>query len=81
MADKIEGGSKGSLSIHITEPPGRAGDKPDFSHIKIPKAGETRCPDLDTKAEDMRDMAYKIVRILDRNGKAVGPWADFVGDD
>ena len=26
-------------------------------------------------------MAYSIVRVLDRNGNAVGPWADFLGDD
>ncbi|GLQ17030.1 3-methyl-2-oxobutanoate dehydrogenase (2-methylpropanoyl-transferring) subunit alpha [Maritalea porphyrae] len=81
MADNKESGHKGPLSIHIPEPPGRPGDKPDFSHIKIPKAGETRCPDLDTKAEDMRDMAYSIVRVLDRKGNAVGPWAEYLGDD
>ena len=38
MAEISGGGHKGPLSIHIPEPPGRPGDSPDFSHIKIPKS-------------------------------------------
>jgi 2-oxoisovalerate dehydrogenase E1 component alpha subunit len=35
------------LSLHVPEPSSRPGDKPDFSHISVPKAGTTRKPEID----------------------------------
>ena len=67
----------GPLSLHVPEPVVRPGDEPDFSHIEIPRAGETRCPAIDVDAADIKDMAYSIIRVLNRNGEAVGPWAEF----
>jgi len=69
------------LSIHIPEPGVRPGDEPDFSHVEIDKAGSVRCPPIDAAAADIKDLAYSIVRVLSRSGEAVGPWADFLGDD
>ena len=69
------------LSLHVPEPAIRPGDEPDFSHIEIPRAGETRCPPIDVDAADIKDMAYSIIRVLNRNGEAVGPWAAFLEDD
>lgn len=62
------------LSLHVPEPGCRPGDTPDFSDLKIPKAGAVRKPDIDASAESMRDMAFSIVRVLNKEGDAVGPW-------
>jgi 2-oxoisovalerate dehydrogenase E1 component alpha subunit len=64
------------LSLYVPEPGCRPGDEPDFSDFVIPKAGEARKPGVDTDAHAMRDMAFSIVRVLNKNGEAVGPWAD-----
>jgi 2-oxoisovalerate dehydrogenase E1 component alpha subunit len=63
------------LSLHVPEPECRPGDTPDFSGFEIPKAGAAPRPALDTAPEDMRDMAFSIVRVLNKSGEAVGPWA------
>ncbi|MCB4825019.1 thiamine pyrophosphate-dependent enzyme [Roseicella aerolata] len=62
------------LSLHVPEPPVRPGDKPDFSRMTIPQAGRTRRPPLDTPAHDIHDLAYSVIRVLNRQGEAVGPW-------
>ncbi|ADP95825.1 thiamine pyrophosphate-dependent enzyme [Marinobacter adhaerens] len=62
------------LHLHVPEPPARPGDKPSFSHLVIPEAGETRKPDVTDSESDMRDLPYGLVRVLDDNGAAIGPW-------
>lgn len=68
-------GEHGPLSLHVPAPPVRPGGKPDFSHITIPRAGDARCPPVDAAAHDIQDLAYSIIRVLNRHGEAVGPWA------
>lgn len=68
------------LSLHIPAPSGRAGDKPDFSHLRLPAPGETPRPDIDTPPEQMRDLAYGLIRVLDE-GRAVGPWAPAIAPE
>lgn len=63
------------LSFHVPDPGLRPGDTPDFSHVKIPQAGSVRRPEVDESPADMRDLAFSIIRVLNRNGQAVGPWA------
>jgi len=63
------------LSLHVPEPSGRPGDVADFSHVSIARAGETTKPSIDVDPALIRDHAYNIVRVLDRNGDAVGEWA------
>jgi hypothetical protein len=63
------------LSLHVPEPEYRPGDQPDFSRVAIPQAGEVRRPEIDESPENMRDLAFGIIRVLDPDGKAVGPWA------
>lgn len=70
-----------NLSLHIPEPEVRPGDNPDFSGVEIPPAGSVRRPDIDEKPEDLRDLAYTIIRVLNRKGEAVGPWAESLSDD
>jgi 2-oxoisovalerate dehydrogenase E1 component alpha subunit len=65
----------GRLSFHVPAPAVRPGGTPDFSDVKIAPAGEVRRPDVDVAAEDIRDLAYSIIRVLNREGEAVGPWA------
>ena len=62
------------LSLRIPEPRFRPGEHADFSGLKIPEAGETPRPEIDTSPMDMRDLAYGLVRVLTKDGEAVGPW-------
>ena len=62
------------LSLHVPEPECRPGDRPDFSEFVIPRAGAVRRPEITTPPEEMRDMAFSIVRVLNKEGEAVGPW-------
>ncbi len=63
------------LSLHVPEPAVRPGGQPDFSNVKIAKAGRRSPSAVDAAAEDIRDLAYSIIRVLNRDGEAVGPWA------
>ena len=48
---------------------------PDFSSVHIPRAGSVARPAVDADPEAIRDLAYSIIRVLNRDGEAVGPWA------
>lgn len=62
------------LRLHVPEPPARPGEEADFSHIDILPAGVTLRPDSAADSSTMRDLAYGLVRVLDDEGNAVGPW-------
>ncbi|MFM9978365.1 MAG: 3-methyl-2-oxobutanoate dehydrogenase (2-methylpropanoyl-transferring) subunit alpha [Sphingomonadaceae bacterium] len=62
------------LALHVPEPRYRPGDTADFSDIVVAPAGETPRPDSATDAGTMRDLAYGLVRVLDDDEQAVGPW-------
>jgi 2-oxoisovalerate dehydrogenase E1 component alpha subunit len=69
------------LSFHVPAPAVRPGGTPDFSDVRISRAGEVRRPEVDAAPEDIRDLAYAIIRVLDRDSEAVGPWAGLLDDD
>lgn len=69
------------LRLHVPEPECRPGDTPDFSNVRIPEAGAVRRPAIDEDPEEMRDLAFSIIRVLKRDGTAVGPWAETLGPD
>src|SRR6478735_2244955 len=69
------------LSLHVPEPAVRPGGTPDFSDVKISPAGEVRRPEVDVASEEIRDLAYSIIRVLNREGEAVGPWAGMLSDE
>jgi 2-oxoisovalerate dehydrogenase E1 component alpha subunit len=69
-----------ALQFHVPEPAVRPGGAPDFSNVAIPEAGSVRRPEIDADSESIRDLAYSIIRVLDRNGNAVGPWAGASSD-
>ena len=62
------------LSLHVPEPPARPGEEADFSHIRVLPAGETPRPEPAAAPDALRDMAYGLVRVLDDDARAVGPW-------
>jgi len=62
------------LELYVPEPKFRPGDDADFSDIDVPPAGETRRPDTAVHHGEMPDLAYGLVRVLDDEGKAAGPW-------
>lgn len=70
-----------SLSLHVPEPEVRPGDTADFSRVVIPKAGEIRRPEVDEDPENIRDLAFGIIRVLNREGEAVGPWDPDLSED
>ena len=63
-----------ALALHVPEPDARPGDEIDFSHIHIPPAGSVARPDIAADASAMRDHPYTLIRVLDEEGRAVGPW-------
>lgn len=71
----------GPLSLNVPEPAVRPGGRPDFSYLTIPEAGSVRRPDIDVAPEEIRDLAYTIIRVLDAKGEAVGPWAGGLDDE
>jgi 2-oxoisovalerate dehydrogenase E1 component alpha subunit len=73
--------AKAGLSLLVPEPACRPGDTPDFSGFEIPKAGAAPRPPIDVDPEDIHDLAYSIIRVLDKKHEAVGPWADILSDD
>jgi 2-oxoisovalerate dehydrogenase E1 component alpha subunit len=72
---------QGSLRFHVPEPAVRPGDTPDFSNVVVPEAGSVRRPAIDADPESIRDLAYSIIRVLDRDGAAVGPWAGLLSPE
>jgi 2-oxoisovalerate dehydrogenase E1 component alpha subunit len=62
------------LQLHIPTPPARPGEPATFDHIVIPAAGSVRRPAISTPEAQMRDLPYALVRVLDDEGSAVGPW-------
>jgi 2-oxoisovalerate dehydrogenase E1 component alpha subunit len=63
-----------SLRLHIPEPKHRPGERADFGDLRLPRAGAVERPPIDSSAFAMRELAYALIRVLDDDGKAVGPW-------
>jgi 2-oxoisovalerate dehydrogenase E1 component alpha subunit len=63
------------LRLHVPEPSGRPGHETDFSYLHISPAGEVARPPIDVSAAETSGLAHSLVRVLDDDGRAVGPWA------
>jgi 2-oxoisovalerate dehydrogenase E1 component alpha subunit len=66
---------KGRISLHVPNPPARPGQTPDFGTLRISPAGTVRRPEIEADSRDIRDLADAIIRVLDDDANAVGPWA------
>ena len=62
------------LALHVPEPPFRPGDTPDFSNIRVPDAGSVPRPDTAADPAETHPLTTSLVRVLDENHRAVGPW-------
>ena len=62
------------LRLHVPEPTGRPGQLTDFSYLHLSPAGAVRRPQLDTPVQKTGDLCYALVRVLDDDGQAKGPW-------
>lgn len=60
--------------IHVPRPPARPGEPADFSYLKTSPAGAVPRPDVNVPALDTERMATAMVRVLDDQHRAVGPW-------
>jgi 2-oxoisovalerate dehydrogenase E1 component alpha subunit len=67
--------------FHVPAPKARPGEAPDFSNVKVPPAGHAPRPDPTTPEPQMRELAFDLVRVLDDEGKAVGPWAPEIPEE
>ena len=63
-----------ALELYVPEPQARPGDDADFSHIEVPPAGSVARPDITVSPDAIRDLPYTLIRVLDDEGKAAGPW-------
>ena len=63
------------LRLHVPEPTGRPGQATDFSYLRVSAAGEVPRPAVDIAPSHTGTMAWKLIRVLDDAGRAVGPWA------
>jgi 2-oxoisovalerate dehydrogenase E1 component alpha subunit len=68
-------GHQPQLHLHVPEPTGRPGQATDFSYLRVSAAGEVQRPAIDIKPSHTGTMAWKLIRVLDAEGRAVGPWA------
>ncbi len=69
------------LRLKVPEPPARPGEAPNFDNLMLSDAGAVRRPDTDTAPGEMRDLCYSLIRVLDDDGVAQGPWAPTVSPD
>ena len=69
------------LTLHVPEPAVRPGGTPDFSSVGVPRAGSVARPEVNADPESIRDLAYSIIRVLNRDGKAIGPWGGLLNNE
>src|SRR3954466_13987453 len=81
MKDRPERPNRPALSLHVPEPGARPGDAVDFSHIDIPAAGSVRRPATHAAASETHDLVTTLVRCINDEGKAVGPWDSYLDPD
>ncbi|MEZ6023529.1 MAG: thiamine pyrophosphate-dependent enzyme [Hyphomonadaceae bacterium] len=77
-AQEVQRPKSNALELHVPAPRARPGDQPDFSGWRFPEPGETPRPDVETPAVELREFAYGLIRVLDMEGNALGPWTPHI---
>ncbi|MFA7586990.1 MAG: 3-methyl-2-oxobutanoate dehydrogenase (2-methylpropanoyl-transferring) subunit alpha [Novosphingobium sp.] len=62
------------LRLYVPEPRFRPGDQVDFSDLVIPPAGAQPRPDENCQAAETHPLCNDLIRVLDEDHRAVGPW-------
>ncbi len=60
--------------LHIPRPTARPGDEPDFSYLELSPAGAVERPSVGARLSDIEYLARGLVRVLDDDHEAKGPW-------
>ncbi len=60
--------------LHIPKAPFRPDDEPDFSYLEIPRPESAHKPDVMVYPDDVRHLAYGMIRVLDDDHQAKGEW-------
>ncbi len=60
--------------LHIPKPTARPGEKPDFSYLRLAPAGSVDRPPISATIEDLSHLSDTLVRVLDDDHQAKGPW-------
>ena len=60
--------------LHIPRPTARPGDAPDFSYLNLSPAGTVDRPPANARAAEIEHLALGLVRVLDDEHAARGPW-------
>lgn len=68
------------LSLHVPAPPSREENAP-VDTSRLSPAGSVRRPPVDVNPQDIRDLAYSLVRVLDDDGEAKGDWLPALDSD
>jgi len=68
------------LRLHVPEPSARPGQKTDFSYLPLSPAGAVGRPPLDVNAAQTSELTTQLIRVLDEDGTAAGPWAEDIDD-
>ncbi len=63
-----------ALSLHVPEPRFRPGDTVDYTDLAISKAGTQLRPDEACTPAETHALCFDLVRVLDDDHRAVGPW-------
>jgi 2-oxoisovalerate dehydrogenase E1 component alpha subunit len=69
------------LALHVPAPPFRPGDTPDFSSLRVPAAGEAPRPDVSAAPAETHPLTTHLIRVLDDDHRAVGPWDPKINPD
>jgi 2-oxoisovalerate dehydrogenase E1 component alpha subunit len=60
--------------LHVPHPPARPGQAPNFSYLQISPAGALARPEVMAACTDTESLATGMVRVLDEQHLAAGPW-------
>jgi len=61
--------------LQIPRPTARPGDEPDFSYLDLSPAGAMDKPPIDARTRDIEYLSSGLVRVLDEDHTAKGPWS------
>jgi 2-oxoisovalerate dehydrogenase E1 component alpha subunit len=67
--------------LHLPKAPARPGEKPDFSYVHLSPAGAVSRPEVGARVRDMGSLALDLVRVLDDDADALGPWNPHLDPD